>query len=103
MESITTNLAENGYLPDFILRRGIRQRCFQVLSENSATDDVKLFEKKMDFIQGLKDKPIAVQTATANKQVKSNCDLGFLTVKHYEVPTEFFKLVMGKNMKFVEK
>ncbi len=72
----TTSLAENGWVPDFLIRRAIRQRCSQVLTEVATGDEVTLFENKMKYIQGLKDKPIAIQTETANKQV-----LGILYVK----------------------
>ncbi len=41
----------------------------------------------MAFVEQLKKSPVAVETAAANEQ-------------HYEVPTSFFQLVLGKNMKY---
>jgi cyclopropane-fatty-acyl-phospholipid synthase len=41
----------------------------------------------MDFVRELKSMPIAVKTREANEQ-------------HYEVPTEFFKYVLGPRMKY---
>jgi cyclopropane-fatty-acyl-phospholipid synthase len=41
----------------------------------------------MAFVDELKQSPVAVETKAANKQ-------------HYEVPTKFFQLVLGKNLKY---
>eukprot|EP01119_Soliformovum_irregulare_P008831 TRINITY_DN21940_c0_g1_i1.p1 TRINITY_DN21940_c0_g1~~TRINITY_DN21940_c0_g1_i1.p1 ORF type:complete len:363 (-),score=95.65 TRINITY_DN21940_c0_g1_i1:53-1072(-) len=81
-------LAEGGWIPDYVLRRGIRYRCGQVLAEFENQDPQKQQEMKMAYIQSLRETPvIAIHTDEANQQ-------------HYEVPTEFFKLIMGKYMKY---
>ncbi|GHN03220.1 cyclopropane-fatty-acyl-phospholipid synthase [Cytophagales bacterium WSM2-2] len=43
--------------------------------------------KLMAFVDELKASPVAVETKAANEQ-------------HYEVPTRFFQLVLGKNLKY---
>ena len=44
-------------------------------------------ERKMAFVRELKCLPVAVQTAAANEQ-------------HYEVPTDYFVLVLGPHLKY---
>ncbi len=71
-------LAENGWVPDAVLRRGIRYRCKQILDEYNFGVE-KALEKKMEYVDSLKKSPIAIETATANKQ-------------HYEVTKQFTKI-----------
>lgn len=42
---------------------------------------------KVDFVNQLKRMPVAIETDAANEQ-------------HYEVPTEYFVLCLGKHMKY---
>ena len=78
MNAIT--LAENGHLPYWLLRFGIRQRVGKKLSiETSKTP-----EERHAFLNRLKESPIAQDTDKANEQ-------------HYEVPAAFYKLVLGPN------
>jgi len=77
-------LAEGGWLPYWTLRKGIRYRCGQVLAEMRKGDVVLEQKDKMDFIQKVKQQPIAINTQDANEQ-------------HYEVPTEFFSNDNGKT------
>ncbi len=76
----------SGWIPDTLLRHGIRTMCTQRLSEVRKSDIEEELRDKMDYIRKLTTRSIAEQTPTANKQ-------------HYEVPTEFFQQVMGRNMK----
>lgn len=88
MESWGIYLAEIGYLPDALTRIGIRQRLAGVLNEQKKNSNEEELVAKMKYIQNLKTKStIAIHTSTANKQ-------------HYEVPTEFFQLIMGKYLKY---
>jgi len=87
MASLVEGLAEGGWLPYYALRRGIRYRCGQVLAELRKGDVTKENVAKMEFIQHLKEQPIAINTIDANEQ-------------HYELPAEFLQLVLGKNMKY---
>ena len=73
------SLAERGYIPDKILRWGMRRLCRQ-----------RLVQERQKSRQGLsrdETEAIAVETKAANQQ-------------HYEVPTEFYEMVLGKNRKY---
>ncbi len=71
-------------LPDFTIRWGIRRLLRQRLVE-IAPLKTEIEQKK--FIANLSLGPIAVNTRDANDQ-------------HYEVPTEFYLRVLGKNLKY---
>ncbi|KAI9346607.1 S-adenosyl-L-methionine-dependent methyltransferase [Obelidium mucronatum] len=79
---------DNGTLPDFILRFGIRYllgttaKAWQQQPLNKLADDKRL------YIQAIKNLPqIALNTKEANEQ-------------HYEVPTAFFQTHLGPRMKY---
>ena len=73
--------AESGWLPDFLIRKGIRRllrKRLKRLGNVTAVDD---------FVANLRDEPLAVATDAANRQ-------------HYEVPAEFFLNVLGPRLKY---
>jgi len=71
--------AERGMLPDWIIRRGIRRLCRERLKAiKSATS---LYPDNSELGQ------IAYETEAANQQ-------------HYELPPEFFELVLGSRRKY---
>jgi cyclopropane-fatty-acyl-phospholipid synthase len=74
-------LAERGLIPDFILNFFIQK--ISLGRVNSATNE----NEKLTVINQLKSGPIAEKTSDANDQ-------------HYEVPPEFFQLVLGRHMKY---
>jgi cyclopropane-fatty-acyl-phospholipid synthase len=80
-------LLERNLLPDWLIRIGIRR----LLAERLRQEDRGSAEAQQaaltDFIASLRASPIAVETASANRQ-------------HYEVPTDFFRLVLGKRLKY---
>lgn len=81
------SLLEKNYIPDFLIRAGIRRLLKQRLQdETKATPELQQ-QAKQDLIQELKSSPIAVHTAAANEQ-------------HYEVPTEFYQYCLGKHLKY---
>ena len=80
-------LAENGILPDPLIRLGIRRLCEQRLSEASALGTEALEEKHQQWIALSTVSPIAIVPEKANEQ-------------HYEVPPRFFELVLGANLKY---
>ncbi|MFZ4774845.1 MAG: SAM-dependent methyltransferase [Terrimicrobiaceae bacterium] len=86
MISIDHLLARN-LLPDAAIRIGIRNLLGKKLRDESHPDVETQREVLAAFIEDLKKSPIAIQTGAANEQ-------------HYEVPTEFFKLVLGPRMKY---
>ena len=81
------SLLAKGLLPDFLIRRGIRWLNRRRLQEVSA-DNIELGQAKaMQLVEGLRKSEIAILTEKANEQ-------------HYEIPAEFFALVLGKNRKY---
>ncbi len=76
-------LAESGWVPDSLIRVGIRQLVKQRLREERRQPaDIKEVRT-----QALRDSVVALHTEEANEQ-------------HYEVPTEFFQLVLGPRLKY---
>lgn len=75
-------LAESGWLPDWIIRIGIRR----LLGKRAARAESQRFD--MDaFVDELKRSPLALHTDAANDQ-------------HYEVPAEFYRRVLGPKLKY---
>ena len=77
------HLAENGLLPDKLIRLGIRRLLAQRLK--GLPEDYRSAEKA--FAQNLATSPLAVETDLANSQ-------------HYEVPADFFLRVLGPKLKY---
>ncbi len=73
-----------GYLPDPVLRAGIRWQLKNRLNQLEHSAE-RGFQKK--WIEQLKQSPIAILADTANEQ-------------HYEVPADFFCQVLGRHMKY---
>jgi cyclopropane-fatty-acyl-phospholipid synthase len=80
-------LADQGILPDVLIRRGIRLLDSQRLSAEDLGDPEKQQEALRSFLGGLRRSPIAVQTDKPNLQ-------------HYELPPAFFQKVLGKWLKY---
>ncbi len=73
-------LAERGLVPLPGLRLGVRRLLEQRLREIATSSDTA-------FVRSLAESPIALATERANEQ-------------HYEVPPEFFQLVLGPHLKY---
>jgi cyclopropane-fatty-acyl-phospholipid synthase len=80
-------LLERGYLPDALIRFGIRRLLRQRLATEDAGSPEAQAARLMTFIRTLKASPIAINTADANAQ-------------HYELPREFFEHVLGPHLKY---
>lgn len=80
-------LIEQNKVPDFLLRKGIRNLLKQRLADENKGGVEAQQTHLMDLIAQLKTSPIAVNTADANQQ-------------HYEVPTKFYQYCLGKNLKY---
>lgn len=84
---MSQSLLEQDLLPDPVIRFGIRGLLKEKLKKENA-GGVEAAQKRMvEVINEMNRSPIAVNTTEANAQ-------------HYEVPTEFFQLVMGTYMKY---
>lgn len=86
MSTINAILAKN-ILPDAMIRLGIRQRLAETLRENKQPTVEAQRAALLRYVQELKQMPIAIATDEANEQ-------------HYEVPTRFYQLVLGKHLKY---
>ncbi|CAL8464900.1 g4435 [Coccomyxa elongata] len=78
---------ERDLVPDFIIRRGIRYLLSQRVQEAREGGVEEQERRKQTFVRELKGLPIAVQTSKANEQ-------------HYEVPSDYFLLVLGQHLKY---
>ncbi len=81
------DLSERGLVPDALLRHGIRRLCEQRLRDEHADDAAAADARFRALLDELRRSPIAIETAAANEQ-------------HYEVPTRFFELCLGKRFKY---
>lgn len=80
-------LAERGLVPDALLRAGIRRLCAQRLADERHGGLDAQARRQQILIDGLRASPLAIHTDAANAQ-------------HYEVPAEFFRLCLGKRLKY---
>lgn len=81
------SLLARDLLPDAAIRLGIRQLLARKLKEENLGDIEKQQDAIQRFIAELDRSPIAIKTSDANEQ-------------HYEVPTAFFRHVLGPRMKY---
>ena len=84
---LVDTLVDGGYLPTPILRRGIRSQLRSRLATIASTSLSQAYETKMKYIDLLRTRPIAIETASANTQ-------------HYEVGTDVLKAMLGPRMKY---
>jgi cyclopropane-fatty-acyl-phospholipid synthase len=80
-------LLETGLVPEQIIRLAIRVMLKHKLSTlyNVSAEEQQI--QFSNFLDRLRSSPIAIDTKIANEQ-------------HYELPTEFFKLVLGPRLKY---
>ncbi|GAB2492008.1 SAM-dependent methyltransferase [Arenimonas alkanexedens] len=81
------DLCERGLLPDALTRLGIRRLSEQRLRDEGVNDLEAADQRFRRLLDELRKSPIAIETAAANEQ-------------HYEVPTRFFELCLGKRLKY---
>lgn len=80
-------LAERGWLPDVLIRQGIRGMCADRLREERTGGPATQAEHHQRRIEALRRSALAIETDTANHQ-------------HYELPTAFFRLCLGPRLKY---
>jgi cyclopropane-fatty-acyl-phospholipid synthase len=85
--NLLIDMAENGLLPDRLIRFGIRQLNRQRLREENHMDSVQQRPALDRLISEMHQSPIAIKTNKANEQ-------------HYEVPPAFFQQVLGRRLKY---
>lgn len=87
MSSLPFNLLERDLLPDSVIRTGIRRLLEARLREEDKGDPEVQQEHLMRFVEELRRSPVAIATREANEQ-------------HYELPSAFFGLVLGRHLKY---
>lgn len=80
-------LTEQGYVPDVVIRRGIRHLLRQRLRQIDAGEMEAGSEQVNAFARAMRQAPIALHSDKANEQ-------------HYEVPGAFFAGVLGRQLKY---
>jgi cyclopropane-fatty-acyl-phospholipid synthase len=85
--SLLIRFAESDFAPDSLIRFGIRSLIRQRIhnERQKYIKDPQL--QSRTFAEFLRHSPIAVDTKAANEQ-------------HYEVPTDFFRMTLGKRLKY---
>jgi cyclopropane-fatty-acyl-phospholipid synthase len=78
---------ERGLLPDWLVRIGIRRLVYARLRKEQQGSAPEQAERLMQFVVQLRQSPVAIRPDAANAQ-------------HYEVPAEFFRHVLGPQMKY---
>jgi len=80
-------LLEKDHLPDSVIRFGIRHRLAATLKEKRSAKVEERQAALTAHIESLKNSPLAIATDEANEQ-------------HYELPTKFFQLCLGRHLKY---
>jgi cyclopropane-fatty-acyl-phospholipid synthase len=80
-------LVASGLLPDAILRVAIRRLCARRLRDEAADDAEAAQARHAALVAGMRTSPVALETRAANDQ-------------HYEVPPDFFRLALGRRLKY---
>jgi len=86
-DSLVETIVDGGYLPTFLLRRGIRAQLQDRINTIATTSMQSALETKMAYVELLRQRPIAINTADANSQ-------------HYEVGTGVLAESLGPRMKY---
>lgn len=81
------HLLEADVLPDALIRLGIRRLLGATLREKSKPGVEEQRAALLDHVADLRRRSIAEQTRAANEQ-------------HYEVPTRFYELCLGRRLKY---
>jgi cyclopropane-fatty-acyl-phospholipid synthase len=84
---LATNWVELGFVPDAVIRSGIRRLCERRLREIEGADCEASSRATERFVQSMDEAAIALLPQLANEQ-------------HYEVPAEFFVLALGPRRKY---
>jgi len=86
-EARYTRWLERDWLPDWVIRIGIRHLCAARLREEEAGGAEGQKARRMQFVGEMRSGPIALHTRDAN-------------VQHYELPAGFYQWVLGKRLKY---
>jgi cyclopropane-fatty-acyl-phospholipid synthase len=82
-----SRILESVWLPDRAIRFGVRRLIAQRLRQEAGDSVERQEDAFQRFLDEMRHSPIAVSTDSANTQ-------------HYEVPAEFYELVLGRRLKY---
>ncbi|MBC8057037.1 MAG: class I SAM-dependent methyltransferase [Rhizobiales bacterium] len=85
--AVAVNWVEQGFVPDRVIRLGIRRLLKARLTELHSGDATAVAALTQAFVEGLRGAPLALLPEKANEQ-------------HYEVPAAFFGAVLGPHRKY---
>jgi len=85
--SLGIKIAERGWLPDGLVRAGIRRLLRERIRSIERETDTERRELISQLVAQMDSSPVALATDTANRQ-------------HYEVPAGFFQLALGERLKY---
>lgn len=85
--SLLVRAAESGRLPDPVIRAGVELRLRAKLRHETRGGAAGIADRKRALLERRADGPITINTDDANHQ-------------HYEVPSEFFELVLGPRLRY---
>jgi cyclopropane-fatty-acyl-phospholipid synthase len=85
--SLVERLLARGLLPDTLVRLGIRGVLRERLRQENKGSPEAQQAHLMRYVEQLRRSPIAIHARDAN-------------VQHYEVPSEFYRLVLGRRLKY---
>lgn len=80
-------VVETGRVPDWLIGVGLRISLAQTLKRRYGVSLEERTAEKQALIERLRQSPIAIHTDDPNRQ-------------HYEVPSEFFRTVLGRRLKY---
>jgi Mycolic acid cyclopropane synthetase len=86
-ETIGLPLIQYGFLPDALIRWGIRWQLSSHLAQLSSKNVTESLADKLALVQELSTMPVAIATDEANEQ-------------HYQVPTAFYDACLGPAKKY---
>ena len=87
LSTLTQRWLEQDKIPDWLIRRRIRELSAMRLRREDKGDPESQQAHFMSIVQRLRESPIAIHTDEANQQ-------------HYEVPSEFYLHTLGKHLKY---
>lgn len=87
IRTVSDWLLDGGYLPQTVIRYGIRSQLRDRIRSIEATCLEDAYKNKMHYVEALRTRPIAIETGTANAQ-------------HYEVGTGVLQACLGPRMKY---
>ncbi|POS74296.1 cyclopropane-fatty-acyl-phospholipid synthase [Diaporthe helianthi] len=86
-DQLLDTVLDSGYLPHAVIRVGIRRQLRQRLDEIASSTLADAQDRKMGYVSASRGRPIAIETASANKQ-------------HYEVGTGVYLGTLGPRVKY---